>query len=241
MTGWHPGPLCGFDLETTGSDQETARIVTATIVIWNGAGVTERSTLLVNPGIDIPPEATAVHGITTETAREKGIDATQAAYEISAKLTSVMLQGAPLVVYNAPYDLTVLDRETRRHGAEPFGDLIGGSMARVIDPLVLDKYLDPFRKGRRTLTAVCEHYKVKLDGAHDAAFDAIAAMRLAWKIGATYPALAALSPSELSNLQVRAKADQAASFKEYLRRQGKTGDVDARWPLKPWAEAATTA
>jgi DNA polymerase III subunit epsilon len=238
MTGWHPGPLVGFDLETTGPDPETARIVTAAIVIWNGAGVTAQSTFLVNPGVEIPAEATAVHGITTEVAREKGIDAARAAYEVSAKLASVILDGAPLVAYNAPYDLTVLDRETRRHGTEPFGDVFSGCSGCVIDPLVLDKHLDPYRKGKRTLTAACEHYGVRLDGAHDAASDAIAAMRLAWKIGAANPSLAALSPVALHDLQVKAKASQAASFQEYLRRQGSTEVIDGSWPMRAWAGVA---
>lgn len=237
MTGWFPGPMAGFDLETTSPDPETARIVTAALVVWNGAGITKQMTWLANPGIEIPAEAAAIHGITTEDAIERGADRAKVAYEVSAELVSVLLQGAPLVIYNAPYDLTVLDRETRRYGVEPFGGVFEGCTGRVIDPFVLDKYLDPYRRGKRTLTAACEHYGVKLDGAHDAAADAIAAMRCAWKIGAASTTLAALSTTALHDLQVKAKADQAASFQDYLCKQGKTEVIDGSWPIKTWTAA----
>jgi DNA polymerase-3 subunit epsilon len=236
VTGWHEGTLGGFDLETTGPDPETARIVTAAIVVRGAGRAAETAAWLVNPGIDIPAEATAVHGVTTEAARDGGADPVQSVLEISGYLATVMADDIPLVIYNAPYDLTVLDRETRRHGLTPFAELFGDGPGVVIDPFVLDKHLDPYRKGKRTLSAACEHYRVTLDGAHDASFDALAAMRVAWKIAATSPFIAAMSLGELHELQVKAKASQAASFQDYLRRQGKPEVVDGSWPFKTFAE-----
>jgi DNA polymerase-3 subunit epsilon len=105
----------------------------------------------------------------------------------------------------------------------------------VVDPLVLDKHLDRYRKGKRTLEATCEHYGVKLDGAHDASFDAIAAARVAWMIAHRNPSVARMPLEQLHQMQVKAKADQAAGFADYLRRQGKSADdVDGSWPLRPW-------
>ena len=227
MTGWHEGPLAGFDLETTSPDPETARIVTAAVVHWTGSGVAAASTWLVNPGVEIPAEATAVHGVTNEMVQAKGVEPHVASYEISALLAgSVLLSGVPLVIYNAPYDLTVLDRETRRYGQAPFSDVLTGCTGCVVDPFVLDKHLDRYRKGKRTLTASCEHYRVKLDGAHDASYDALAAMRLAWKIAAVNPVVAKMTLTELHDLQVAAKAEQAASFQDYLRKQGSAEVVE---------------
>lgn len=230
MTGWHEGALAGFDLETTGADPATARIVTAAVVI-RGGGRENSWDCLVDPGIEIPAEATAVHGITTEKARAHGIEPKRAAGEIATRLAAAMLDGIPVVIYNAPYDLTLLDRETQRHGLEPFGDAYVAAGGAVIDPLVLDKHLDPYRRGKRTLTAACAHYRVSLDGAHDAGFDAIAAMRVAWRIAVTHPAVASMSVAELHELQVKAKVEQAASFEDYLRRQGKAERIDRCWPL----------
>lgn len=238
MSGWHEGALAGFDLETTGPDPETARIVTAAIVVRGGSGEPGTLTWLVNPGIEIPAEATAVHGITTEQARADGMDPVKAAEEISCRLAALVLAGLPLVIYNAPYDLTVLDREARRQEIAPFGDVLAGCAGCVVDPLVLDKYCDTYRKGSRTLEAACTHYRVALDGAHDAAYDALAAMRVAWKIAVTYPRIAAMTLTELHDLQAAAKAEQSASFQQYLRRQGKPDVIDGSWPVRPYAESA---
>ena len=229
---WHEDILCGFDTETTGTDPETARIVTASILI-RGGDHEDAWSWLVNPGVDIPAEAAAVHGITTERAQAEGMDAATAVTEIACRLADAML-GHPLVIYNAPYDLTVLDRETRRYGITPFGDVLEGCAATIVDPLVLDKHLDRYRRGKRTLTAACEHYGVTFDGAHESDADALAAMRVAWKIARAYPAIAGMSRVELHDLQVKAKADQAASFQDYLRKQGNDEVVDGSWPYRPY-------
>ena len=241
MSPWHLGVMCAFDVESTGPDPETALIVSACVVHVDGAGAMppEAETWLIDPGCEIPPEATAVHGITTERAREQGEMPGPAVNDIGGAVMRAVWSGVPVVAYNAPYDFTVLDRETRRHDLEPFGDAFSKAHGTVIDPYVLDKHLDPYRKGSRSLGSACEHYGVRIDGAHDAAHDAIAAARVAWKIAARYPRIAAMSLEELHDLQVKAKAEQARSFQEYLRRQGKTEVIDPSWPLKPWAEATS--
>ena len=238
MTGWHEGTLAGFDLETTSPNPEDARIVTAAVAMRGGAAEPETALWLVNPGIEIPAEAAAIHGITTEQARETGIDPVQALEEITERLTAVMAADFPLVIFNAPYDLTVLDREMRRHELRGFSVADFCARVTIIDPYVLDKHADRYRKGKRTLTAACEHYGVKLDGAHDAAADAVGAMRVAWKIAITYPEIGAMLPDDLHSLQVTAKASQAAGFEEYLRRQGKSEVIDGSWPFIPSREGA---
>lgn len=234
MSCWHEGPLTGFDLETTGTDPETARIVTAAVV-WRGTLCDGEAGWLVNPGVDIPEEAARVHGVTTERARQQGMNPAEAIREICARLESAMDQEWPLVIYNAPYDLTVLDRETRRHGLPPFADAFSGHPGYVIDPLVLDKHIDPYRRGKRTLSAACAHYTVALAAAHESGADAIGAMRVAWRIGRLHPDLARMALRDLHELQVKAKARQAASFQDYLRRQGKDEVINDSWPLVPYA------
>jgi DNA polymerase-3 subunit epsilon len=238
MTAWHLGMLAAFDTETTGQNPEDARIVSAHIACIDGSGKIppELRDWLIDPGVEIPEDATKVHGITTEHAREHGEQPGPALNEISGEITRSGADGVPLVIYNAPYDLTVLDRETRRHNLNPFADGWDESRGSVIDPLVLDKALDPYRKGSRTLTAACAHYGVRLDGAHDAAADAIAAARVAWMIAARYPHITAMTMTELHAYQVRAKARQAASFQDYLRRHGSDEVIDGSWPYIPWRD-----
>lgn len=226
--------MAAFDVESTGPDPESALIVSACAVHVDGSGAMppEAEAWLIDPGCEIPAEATAVHGITTEHAREHGKPAGPAVKDISGAVMRAVWAGIAVVAYNAVYDFTVLDRETRRHGLEPFGEAFTGAHGAVIDPYVLDKHLDPYRKGSRSLSAACQHYGVRIDGAHDASHDAIAAARVAWKIAVRYPRIAEMPLAELHDLQVKARAGQAASFQDYLRRQGKPDVIDGSWPLK---------
>jgi hypothetical protein len=65
---WHTIPVLAFDTETTGVSIETDRIVSAA-AIHMADGHADTTEWLADPGIDIPAEATAVHGITSEHAR----------------------------------------------------------------------------------------------------------------------------------------------------------------------------
>ena len=66
--------LAVFDLETTGLDLDTSRIVTAAVAVIDSNGEpTEVHEWLVNPGIEIPEAAANVHGITTDMARANGV------------------------------------------------------------------------------------------------------------------------------------------------------------------------
>lgn len=187
---------------------------------------------MINPGVDIPEQATAVHGITTERARAEGQDPAEGVAQIVAGLTQIVLAGTPVVIMNAPYDLTLLDREARRYGIKTLSDTVGGDL-RVVDPRVIDKAVDTYRPGKRTLTHLCAHYGVKLDGAHSADADAVAACRVAWRLGQQYPKLAALSLDELHKTQVEWHAAWAADFQAHLRGKGKTDVIDGSWPLIP--------
>ncbi|MFD7259238.1 3'-5' exonuclease [Streptomyces sp. NPDC059874] len=233
---WVSGPMVAFDLETTGTDIETDRIVTAAVVTMEPDGrVSRERTWLLDPGVPIPEQASAIHGISTEHARANGEPAAPAVEEITGALAQGLLAGTPLVVMNARYDLSLLDRECRRHGIEPLAQRLSGRPAPVIDPLVLDKHADRYRKGRRTLQALCEHYGVTLDAAHNAVADALAAAHAARRMGARHTAIGSVALADLHDLQVRAAAEQAASLQSYLRR---TSDpeavVERAWPVVPY-------
>ncbi|MGX4689131.1 exonuclease domain-containing protein [Streptomyces sp. JNUCC 63] len=232
---WISGPLVAFDLETTGTDIETDRIVTAAVV---AVGADERRpevrTWLLDPGVPIPEEAAAIHGISTEHARLHGEPAASAIEEITSAISEVLGSGTPLVVMNARYDLSLLDRECRRHGIKPLVERLCGRISPVIDPLVLDKYVDRYRKGKRNLRALCEHYGVQLDDAHDAVADAVAAARAARRMGEKYSAIGESEPVDLHDLQVRAAVEQAASLQRYLRRTSNPeATVEPAWPVVP--------
>lgn len=214
MSNWSD-TLAVFDLETTGIDVETSRIVSATIAVLGAAGeVLERVDWLVNPGVEIPTAATNVHGITTEHAAQNGRVAAEGVAEIVSTLRAHLGRGLPIVAYNAPYDLTLLNRESHRYGIPP---LI--SPSPVIDPLVIDKAVDRYRKGKRTLEVTSAFYQVVLDEAHDAGADAIAAGRVAQAIARKHASVLPNTAEELHALQVTWCRQQAESFQEYMRRE----------------------
>ncbi|MDX5568451.1 3'-5' exonuclease [Streptomyces sp. ID05-04B] len=234
---WHLERLAGFDTESTGVNVEEDRIVTACVVQCGGGLPAAPGNWLADPGVPIPEAAAAVHGITTEKARAEGRSAGEVVEEVITTLTAIVLSGIPVVAMNAPFDFTLLDREARRHGVQPLTDIVGDDL-RVIDPRVLDKQVDMFRRGKRTLTDLCAHYKVPLDGAHSADADAIAACRVAWRLGSQYPKLAELDLDGLHKAQTVWAAEQAASFQAHLRKKDPQAVIDGSWPLRPVGGAA---
>ncbi|MEV7545369.1 3'-5' exonuclease [Streptomyces sp. NPDC089915] len=232
---WPDGPLTAFDLETTGTDVETDRIVTAAVVrIETDGSVSRERTWLLDPGVAIPEQASAIHGISTEHARAHGAPAAPAVEEIARAVAEGLRQGTPLVVMNARYDLSLLDRECLRHGVESVSERLGGAPRPVIDPLVIDKHVDKYRKGKRALYALCDHYGVPLDDAHDARADAVAAARVVRSLARRHRPVGLMPPADLHDLQVRAAAEQSVSLQAYLRRTADPAAVvEPAWPLIP--------
>lgn len=220
-----------FDLETTGVDVAHDRIVTAHVGVLDASGaVVAARSWLADPGVPIPDAAAAVHGITTAYAREHGRDPAAVVGEVTRALRALLAQGVPVVAYNAPFDFSLLKHEAIRHGVEPIAQ-----PGPVIDPLVLDKAFDRYRPGKRTLTAVAEHYRVPLDGAHEASADAVAAGRVALALADRFADRLPATAGELHTHQIGWARDQAESLTEYFVRIGRIDPaetVDGSWPIR---------
>lgn len=220
-----------FDLETTGIDPATSRIVTAFIGLIDADGELERGTdWLADPGVEIPEQASAVHGVTTEIARAEGRPAAEVVAAVRAGIEWIATHGVPLVVFNAPYDLSLLAAECRRYDLAPV--VVG---EQVVDPLVIDRAVDRYRKGKRTLVDMAAVYGVELLDAHTAGDDAVAAGRVAQAIAAAHPdEVGALPLEELHRRQVEWHEAQAADFEDYMRRQRDPDfTADRGWPQRP--------
>jgi DNA polymerase-3 subunit epsilon len=230
--------LAVFDLETTGIDVDSCRIVTAHVgVIGAGGEVLERREWLVDPGIEIPTAASLIHGVTTERARLEGVPAVGAVAEIITALSDAASRGLPIVAYNASYDLTLLEREAQRYGHAPLP-----GPGPVIDPLVIDKAVDRYRRGKRTLTATAAHYGVELLNAHDAGADAVAAGRVAQAIERAHPELAAIAVAELHARQVDWCREQAENYQAWRRANGEPEfTTSGAWPVRRTVAATTPA
>jgi len=221
--------LAVFDLETTGLDLREARIVTACAVEINEHGlvVGENREWLANPGIEIPEAASNVHGVTTEIARANGKAAKEVVSELLETLQGFFSRGIPVVAYNAPYDFTILHFEALRHGLDPIAE-----PRPVIDPLVLDKFVDTYRPGKRTLEAAARTYGVLLDDAHNATADAVAAGRVAQAIARKYASKLPDDLALLHNSQIEWSASQDASYEKFRRASVPDFTVQRGWPVK---------
>ena len=221
MPHWFENTLLALDLETTGLDPLEDRIVQAAVVMVDADG-SERATSwhgIVDPGVPIPVEASGIHGITTERARQEGMPPGEALRRMARLIDDAADRGVPLVIYNAPFDWPFVLAEAQRHGV---------SMARpdIVDPLVIDRAVDRYRRGSRRLDAVAAHYGHDLGHAHDARADAIAAAAIARAVGARYPDAGETTPRALQPLQATWHAEHAAGLSRHL---GKP--IDAGWPL----------
>jgi DNA polymerase-3 subunit epsilon len=189
-TPWHDIPIALLDVETTGRDASVDRVVEIGIVIARHGLVTARYNWLLNPGIPIPAEVSAIHGIKDEDVKDAPrFDAI--AHEVSAALSGC-LPGA----YNAAFDRAFLVSEFGRTAPAPSaGD--GASAASTpaaaavppalrkdvewVDPLVWAREIQQGEKSR-ALGEVAARLGVKLENAHRASDDAEAAVLVLYSL-----------------------------------------------------------
>ncbi len=202
----------GFDTETTGLDLEEARIIQAAVV-----GDKEKVTF-INPGIEIPADAVAIHGITNEFVANNGLLPKDGILEIWKQLTD---QNKAIVGCNLQFDLTIFDRECRRYGIPP----INFNSRLIYDVLVLDRGLDKYRRGSRKLTALAEHYGVPRDKAHDALGDVKMTIGVLEKMKEKFPEIDSWSPAELMAMQQKFHKDWAINYINWCRNNGREGVV----------------
>lgn len=233
-TPWFNGPLLGFDTETTGVSPLHSRIVTASIIVTGEEPVTHN--WLINPGVDIPTAAQEVHGISTAMAKAKGSDPLFALAEIRDVLVGGMKAGHPIVAFNASFDLTIMETELARYGLDTMTDLLGREPFPIIDPLVLDRMVDPYRRGPRRLETLIGLYRIDASGFHNAENDVAATLKLLQAMIADHAILRASSLRKLHELQKTTHEHWAESFNRYLTERGRRADVDEHWPVLPPTE-----
>lgn len=277
---WWNGRALGFDTETDGPVPTEARIITGALVhLVPGVAPQEMETML-QPERDIPQEAIDIHGITTERARDEGVLREVGVYQIANTIADLAGPEVPVVGHNVVYDLTLLDRELRRLALgrlviennvfaqiQQVRMILGERPVAtfpVIDTMVLDKAVDPYRKGSRRLVDAATFYNVPMaeGAAHGATADVIASLRIAitianrmeWRtddliacyrdrkrpaeIVTAYRLLAENGLADLHCAQVKWKAEQAEGLREYFRKTGTAdpGKVSTDWPVQAVGE-----
>lgn len=247
---WHGG-MASLDTESTGLNLEEDRLVEICLVLIRPTAPlredrvkTRRS--LIDPGIPVPEEAASVHGYTTERLQAEGGKPAEVIDIFAADVALALVAGMPLVVMNAPFDLTLLDRECRRHGLATVDERLDGRpLAPVIDPLVLDRQLVPKRRkvsatqGARQLKTLAQVWGVGWDDelAHAAEYDALQAARVVWQLCQRNPWIAGMSPMELHEKQIGWRRIQCDGLREFFDNKGIQHDgVPGDWPMIPYRE-----
>jgi len=230
---WIDDPMLGFDTETTGVSTANDRIVTAAVIRRHGVEVQVRE-WLIDPGVEIPARATEVHGITTEKAQSEGARPADALEEIATALADALGAGIPVVGFNIQYDLTILETELARHGLRTLANRLPMGIRPIIDPLVLDRHLDKYRKGKRKLIDMCGTYRVQVvaDDLHAADADVLATLDLVPAIAERYPSLGGVALQDLHDQQEHAHGVWANRFRAWLISKGTTDDLPSpEWPV----------
>lgn len=246
MTPWWEQGFVVVDTETDCPDPERARLASICRAVVNPA---DRSTDVrtAYAAVEMPAEASAVNGLTTEFLAAEGKPPADVLDEFCADLAASLALGVPVVIMNAPYDLCVLDRDCRRNGVPTICDRLDGApLAPVVDPAVLDKKVEKYRRrvsptqGARCLKTLAQVHGVGWDDdlAHTAEYDALQAGRVVWQLMRRYPALARMSLAELHDAQVGWYAEQSESLAQFFRRSANEAERDARRAVDD-AERAT--
>ncbi|HLV15701.1 MAG TPA: 3'-5' exonuclease [Xanthomarina sp.] len=153
-------PICFFDLETTGVNISTDRIVEISILKVHPDGKEERYTRLVNPTIPIPAEASEIHGISDADVADKPT------FKDLAKEVHNLIKDSDLGGFNSNrFDIPLLAEEMLR--AEVDFDMK--------NRMSVDVQTIFHKMEQRTLVAAYKFYcDKKLDGAHSAEADTLA-------------------------------------------------------------------
>lgn len=236
-------PLVGFDTETTGVDvfDDDVRVVTCALIYSeNSESPYKTVEYMMDPGVEIPEGASDVHGITTEVARAQGMEYTVGMQKVADYLTYTIEQGIPLTAYNGSFDATLLRVEFLRAGIN-FDDSLWNKMI-LIDPMVMDKYLDPWRRGGQKLGTVSKLYGYDLENAHNATADVEATIHIARRIFSKFvPKIESSlgvkinSYDELMDVQAGCYLVQKTSLEEYFRGKGGKGPdftINKTWPFQ---------
>jgi DNA polymerase-3 subunit epsilon len=194
-TAWHDIPIALIDVETTGRDASVDRVVEIGIVVAKHGIVTSRFNWLLNPGIPIPAEVSAIHGIKDEDVKDSP------RFEAIAHEVAAALSGCVPGAYNAPFERAFIVGEFARtaSGGMPAPAAVGGEGAdggpagastlapalrkdvEWIDPLVWAREIQQGEKSR-ALGEVAARLGVKLENAHRASDDAEAAMLVLYSL-----------------------------------------------------------
>jgi DNA polymerase III epsilon subunit-like protein len=187
LDGLQEGCFCALDLEATGLDPRREAIVAAAAVEFVHGQPGRSYVTLVDPRRSIPPEATAVHGITD--AMVAGAPSPEATWrELRA-----MLGDRVLVGHGVAFDLALLGRVARAAALPPPVNV-------ALDTRALAAAIYP-GQADLSLETIAARVGVQVEGRHTAEGDALTAGRIFYALLPAFQALGVRSVAELAWVQ----------------------------------------
>jgi DNA polymerase-3 subunit epsilon len=203
---WADTRIAIIDFETTGLSSENDRIIEVGVACFSAGQLTMLKNWLVNPGMPIPEQSRAVHGI-----GDQDVAGSPAFAQIAGELADV-LRGHLPVAYNASFDRAFLHAELHRAGVSTAAaDGLPPAFASDVvwlDPLVWVREFYRDDKSKK-LTDIAARLGIALESAHRAASDAEAAGRVLLAMAERMPA----TYSEVIGLQAQYAARQDLDFR----------------------------
>ena len=200
-------PVVVLDCETTGLPENGGKAVEFAAVRFESGLPVARWSSLINPGVPIPEQATAIHGI-----KDSDVSNAPRLVECAGQILRVCRDAVPCA-YSCNFDRHMLHAEITGTDCPAFDPV-----QSWVDVLVLVKHFDRYvgGKGRHRLTETCKRHGIELTGAHRAEADAMATGFLLWKFK---PKLGDMSAAELIRRCDVRRAEQEAEFQRWKSNQ----------------------
>lgn len=241
--------LVTFDVESTGVNTDTDRIVTCFLRARDGDTILYENSWIIDPGVEVPEGAAEVHGMDTTWVQENGRkDVAEAIGEIAKALADYSRDGFVIAAYNGAYDLAILDSELERHHGEGLETSAEFRESRYIDPAIFSRVFDKYVKGGHQLITVAKRNGVEIEEErlHSADYDVEVTEKLvkimlnrAWQELADIRV--GLTPDEfvtkLQEWQATEKKKWAEHTTAYFESAGKTEDDGSKIVVSgafPW-------
>lgn len=134
----------------------------------------------------------------------------------------------PLVIYTATFDWPLILAHFHRYKVKQ-----PDRMPHIIDPLVIDRQLNPFRHGLRRLDHVAAAFGYELTNAHDALEDCLATAAVHRGLLKQHPHLTQYTLQELTRMQARWHRNWVRELREFRQKIGRPVSLSDRWPYDP--------
>lgn len=217
-TLWREHPIAMMDIETTGLDIYSDRVVEMACVVLEGRSIARTFSTMVNPGVPIPAEASRIHGITDEAVAHAPSFA-----EALAGLVDCVGSEAAIVIpaaFNHAFDKPFLSVESVRHcGIVPW---FLRSRLGWLDPYVYGRRAFKYDPGKKQLVDIARLCGAKTGDAHTAEGDCMTALRCLFRLAEHKSGGELLIPARYDvaiERQEMFAAQESASMLDYIGRK----------------------